>query len=407
MTSISNEAAARPSPTRFLVVLLGTLSMFGAIAIDMYLPALPAMEKALAASPAQIQLTLGAFFIGFALSQLVHGPISDRHGRKWPMAAGIVLFILGSIGCALAPDAISLTVFRLIQGLGASAGPVISRAIIRDLYGRDRAARVMSLMMLIFGVAPMLGPIVGGQILLHADWRWIFWTLTLFGALCLLGTLVSLPETLPEQHRQTTRLSGAFRDYWVLLRSRSYMGYMLASGCQYAGMFAYIAGTPYVYIDVFGISPQHFGYLFAVNVLGIVGVAALNGKLVMRHGSDRLLGIGVTMQALGACSLALFGGLGIGGIYGVAVPLFFTVAPLGMVGSNATAGAMQRFPHIAGAAAALGGVFPFGIGTLAAATLGILHTQSAAPMSLIIGALSVLGYGFYLKMVRRPALPTA
>lgn len=397
-----SSAAARPAtalPFPVLAAVLGLMSMFGAISIDMYLPALPAMEAALRADPAAIQLTLGGFLVGFGLAQLVYGPVSDSLGRRPVALGGILLYLVGSILCATASNVETLILARLLQGIGASAGPVMARAMVRDLYGRDQSARMYSILMLLMGAAPMAAPVVGGQLLIFFDWRAIFWTLTGFGILCLIVAFTLAPETLARDRRSQGTLRVALHHYRELIRSRPFLGYCLSAGCLYAAMFTYIAGTPHVYITVMGISPQTFGFLFGGNVVGMMILSAVNSRVVTRVGSDRMLGYGLMLTLVGASLLLVTASFNLFGVAGIAVPLFIMLAALGMVGANSMAGALAAYPHMAGAAAALGGVLPFILGMGAGVLLGLFHDASARPMAYIMFALVLTGFGTHRWLV--------
>lgn len=393
---MKNETPAAESapPPSFpvLATVLGLMSMFGAISIDMYLPALPALEGALQASPAAVQLTLGAFLIGFGLAQLVYGPLSDTWGRRPITLGGILLYLIGSILCATAETAQALIIARLLQGIGASAGPVMARAMVRDLYSRDQSARMYSILMLLMGVAPMVAPVVGGQLLVYFDWRSIFWALTGFGAVCLLVALALAPETLPPARRSRGPLNTALHHYHELLHARAFLGYCLSAGFIYGGMFAYIAGTPHVYITVMGVSAQHFGLLFGVNVIGMMILSAVNSRIVTRVGADRMLTYGLLLSLFGASLLLITVSFDLFGLAGIAVPLFVILASLGMVGANAMAGALAAYPHMAGAASALGGVMPFIVGLGVGGVLGLFQDASARPMAYLIFALMLIGF---------------
>lgn len=389
-----------PSGTSFtwFVIVMGFLTMFGPMAIDMYLPALPAIGADLHADQAQVQLTLSIFLVGFGLGQLLWGPIGDRWGRKPPAAAGIVLFIVASAGCALAPDIGSLTVWRFLHGVGACAAPVIARAMVRDNFERDRAASVISLMMLVMGVAPMLAPIVGGQLLDHLGWRSIFWCLCGFGLLAALG-LTTVKETARAKGQRT---GGLLSNYALLLMNRRFMGYALSSGFVFAGMFAYISGTPFIYIQHFHVAPEHFGFLFGVNVVALTISNAVNSRLVLRFGIDRMMGWGTLATAAVGGLLLIGGGLGLGGIVGIAVPLFLYLGAVGLVGANGAAGALAAFPHMAGTASSLSGALQLCIGAVAGGLVGALSEGgSPLPMCAILCASALIGLAANRLLLRR------
>jgi len=379
-----------PPGTSFtwFVVVMGFLTMFGPMAIDMYLPALPAIGADLGADQAKVQMTLSIFLIGYGAGQLLWGPLGDRYGRKWPAAVGVLLFILASAGCALAPDIWSLTAWRFLHGVGACAAPVIARAMVRDSFDRDRGASVMSLMMLVMGVAPMLAPLAGGQVLDHVGWRGIFWCLCGFGFIAGLGLL-----TVKETGRPMgNRTGGLLSNYALLLLDRRFMGYALSSGFVFAGMFAYISGTPFVYIEHFGVAPEHFGFLFGVNVVALMIANIVNSRLVLRFGVDRMMGWGILATAGIGAVLIITGGFGIGGIFGVAIPLFLYLGALGLVGANGMAGSLAAFPHMAGTASSLSGALQLTIGAVAGGIVGALSTGgSPLPMCAVLCGCAVAG----------------
>ncbi len=379
-----------PPGTSFtwFVVVMGFLTMFGPMAIDMYLPALPSIGADLHADQAAVQMTLSIFLIGYGAGQLLWGPLGDRYGRKGPAAVGVALFILASAGCALAPDIWSLTAWRFLHGVGACAAPVIARAMVRDSFDRDRGASVMSLMMLVMGVAPMLAPLAGGQVLDHVGWRGIFWCLCVFGLLAGLGLLTVKETARPVGHRS----GGLLSNYALLLLDRRFMGYALSSGFVFAGMFAYISGTPFVYIEHFGVAPEHFGFLFGINVVALMIANVVNSRLVLRFGVDRMMGWGILATAGIGAVLIVTGGFGIGGVFGVAIPLFFYLGALGLVGSNGMAGSLAAFPHMAGTASSLSGALQLTIGAVAGGIVGALSTGgSPLPMCAVLCGCALAG----------------
>ena len=258
---------------------------FASISTDLYLPAMPAMGRALGADAGTVELTVSGYLIGFSLGQLLWGPIGDRYGRRGPVAIGLVLFVIGSAGCALAGSAGAMIGWRVVQAVGACAGVVLARAMVRDLYAGARAAQMLSTLMTVMAVAPLLGPIVGGQILGLAGWRAIFWTLVGVGQPRWQRSF-TLPETLPPERRNREPLGRAHRDLWRALRQRRLIGYAAAGGFFYAGMFAYVAGTPFAYISYHHVPPQLYGLLFGTGIVGIMAANLINARLVMRLGSD-------------------------------------------------------------------------------------------------------------------------
>ncbi len=368
----------------------------GPLSVDMYLPALPAIATDLAARYAAVQQSLSAFVLGLAAGQLLFGPLSDRVGRRPVLALGLTLYVIASGALALADDVLQLVLLRLLQALGGAAGVVLARAIVRDLWQGVEAARALAFVMLVTGTAPLLAPLVGGWLLLFAGWRAIFWLLAAFGVLILGAARLVLPETRP----RGTPVPGLARTFILPLTDRATLGFMLAGGFAFAGMFAYIAATPFVYIELFGVSPQRYGLLFGLNVVGIMSGSYLSARLVGRLGVRRLLGLGTAVIAIAGLALMVITSRATGGLLPVVVALFFYVGMMGLIGANAVAGALERFPEIAGSVSALLGATQFGFGALAGVVVGLLHDGTAAPMGLVIGTCGIAALAARLLLIR-------
>jgi DHA1 family bicyclomycin/chloramphenicol resistance-like MFS transporter len=377
------DARAQSLPQRGRIFIFGFLSAIAPLSIDIYLPALPMLRQALAADEAQTLFTLSAFFIGFGGGQLFFGPLSDRFGRKPLLIVGLIVYVAASIACASATSMSTIVFWRFIQALGGSVVPTAVQAMVRDLYDRDQSARVLSLNMVVTASAPIIAPLIGGQVLLWLDWRAIFWVLALFGVVSLCAAL-ALPETLAALRRSDAHPVAMLFDYFKFLRSIRYIGYVACSAFYFCCLFAFIAGSPFVYIDYFGIPPQYYGFLFGVNMLGMIASTYVNSRIVVQRGSDRLLRIACMLGAFGGFVLLLTGLSGLGGIIGIAIPLFVVLSLLTMVASNAISGALSVFPHRAGAAAALAGAIQFGSGALASAAVGWSADGTPRPMIAII-----------------------
>lgn len=373
-----------------LIVVLGALAGFGPMAVDMYLPSLPTLARVFAAPGGAVQLTLAVFFIGLAGGQLVYGPLADRYGRKPPLYAGIVLFVLASAGCALAPSLDALIACRLAQALGCCAGIVIVRAVVRDLFEAQDAARMFSLVLLVMGVAPILAPLAGGYLLVLAGWQSIFWALALFGVACFVAVARWLPET--RGARPGVALSQALRSYAVLLGDRRFMGYALAGGLAQAGMLAYISGSPQVFIEVYGVPAQHYGWLFGLNAVGLIGASQVNRRLLQQHSARAILRRANAANATFGPLLMLLAATGWLGFAGVLLPLLCYVAGLGMLFPNSQALALQGHAERAGTASALLGTLQFSGAAVASAVVGALYQGSALPMAAVIAACGVLAF---------------
>jgi len=366
-----------------ILLVLSALMSFASISTDLYLPAIPTIASDLHADVGSIEFTISAYLIGFSLGQLFWGPLSDQYGRRLPIIAGIVLFILGSAGCALAGSVPSIIFFRVIQALGACANVVLSRAIVRDLYIGNDAAKMLSTLMTIMAVAPLIGPSVGGAILYFGDWRNIFEALVLIGALTLLA-MKNFPETLSPVLRERQNMKGVLTTYLSLIKNRRFMGYALTSGAFYGGMFAYIAGTPYAYISYYHVSPQLYGVLFGSGIVGIMIANQVNAKLVTKFGINRLILIGALIAAASGALLILNIFNSLSGLYGLVFGLFIFVSCTGLIVANAIAGALSSAENNTGSASALIGVFQYGAGIFGSGLVGIFANGTLWPMVLVI-----------------------
>ncbi|MFF9554324.1 Bcr/CflA family efflux MFS transporter [Streptomyces albus] len=369
-----------------LTLILGGLTALPPLSIDMYLPALPEVSGALHVPAASAQLTLTACLIGLAVGQLVAGPMSDRFGRRRPLLIGMTGYVLAGVACALAPTAATLTGFRLVQGLTGAAGVVIARAVVRDMYDGLAMARFFSTLMLISGVAPILAPVLGGQVLRFTDWRGVFVILSAIGLLLVLVVLRKLPETLPAAQRHKGGLGEALRSMRGLLADRVFTGYLLTAGLAFAALFSYVSASPFVMQEIYGASPQTFSLLFMINSIGIVAFGQLNGKvLVGRVPLDRVLAFGLCM--VGAATVALLvmttGVFGKVGLAPLATGLCVLMSGMGLIMPNANSQALMRTPHAAGSASALLGTSQFLVGAIASPLVGVAGEHTAVPMALV------------------------
>jgi MFS transporter, DHA1 family, multidrug resistance protein len=384
---------------RFIFI-LGALTAFGPLSIDMYLPALPSLSRDFATGASQVQLTLSACLLGLALGQAIAGPISDSLGRRRPLFAGLAAYALASLLCVVAPSVYALAGLRLVQGIAGAAGIVIARAIVRDLHSGVAAARFFSLLMLVNGLAPILAPLFGGLLLRFTSWRGVFIVLAVIGTLLLLAAATGLSETLPAERRQRGGVRVTIKTFRQLLSDRSYLGYALSCGLAFAAMFAYISGSPFVLQDIYGLSPQLFSVTFAVNACGLVAAGQVNGRLVGRVAPLRLLTTGLVITATGRVALLAVVTIGSAGLVGVLPSLFVVVASLGFVLPNATALALTDYPRTAGSASALLGVLQFAIGAAAAPLVGVLGAKTALPMAVVMATLSVSALAIFVLLVR-------
>ncbi|MEG3626405.1 multidrug effflux MFS transporter [Streptomyces poriticola] len=386
-----------------VTLILGGLTATPPLAMDMYLPALPEVTRSLHAPAATVQLTLTACLAGMALGQLVVGPMSDRWGRRRPLLAGLAVYVVATALCALAPTAGALVSFRLAQGLAGAAGIVIARAVVRDLYDGVAMARFFSTLMLISGVAPIVAPLIGGQILRITDWRGVFVVLAVLGLLLGGAVWAKLPETLPAAERHTGGGRQALRSMRGLLADRSFSGYLLAGGFAFAALFAYISASPFVIQEIYGASPQTFSLLFGLNSVGLVVVGQINGKvLVGRVRLDRVLGLGLTIVVAAATVLLLMslGVFGEVGLVPVAAALFVLMSAMGITLPNTQALALMRVKRSAGSASALLGTASFLIGAVASPLVGVAGEDTAVPMAVVQLGAALVALACFMGMCR-------
>ncbi|WP_405474054.1 multidrug effflux MFS transporter [Streptomyces canus] len=386
-----------------VTLLLGGLTATPPLAMDMYLPSLPEVTDALHAPAATVQLTLTACLLGMALGQLVVGPMSDRWGRRRPLLAGLVVYVVATALCVVAPTVEYLVGFRLAQGLAGAAGIVIARAVVRDLYDGVAMARFFSTLMLIGGVAPIVAPLIGGQILRVTDWRGVFVVLTVIGALLAALVWVRLPETLPAAERHTGGVGEALHSMRRLLADLPFTGYLLTGGFAFAALFAYISASPFVIQEIYGASPQTFSLLFGVNSVGLVIVGQINGKvLVGRVSLDGVLGVGLLVVTAAAAALLLMatGTFGEVGLAPVAAALFVLMSAMGVTLPNAQSLALLRTKHSAGSASALLGTSSFLIGAIASPLVGMAGEDTAVPMAVVQLAAALVALTCFMAMCR-------
>lgn len=381
-------------------IILGSLSAFGPLSIDMYLPSLPKLTADLHTTASLTQLTLTAFLLGLALGQLVVGPLSDVKGRRSPLLISLVVYAASSIMCVFAPSIGVLIALRFIQGVSGAAGIVLSRAIVRDLYSGTELTKFFSLLMLINGAAPILAPIIGGQLLRIFPWRGVFVVLFVVGLIMLVAVYFGLPETLPKHRRATGGIRQTFSTFGRLLKDRVFMGYTIAQGLVSAAMFGYISGSPFVMQEVFGVSPQMYSLIFAINGIGIIAASQMTGRMAGRVPEEKLLVFGLGLAAV-ASVILLLDIQYIQQLFSVLIPLFFVVAAVGIVGTTSFPLAMKEQGDSAGSASALLGLLPFVLGAACAPLVGIGGSHTAVPMGVVIAIADVCAIGCYYLLVRR------
>lgn len=382
-----------------LVIIIGALSAFGPLSIDMYLPGLPSLTKDLGGADWQAQLTLTACVLGLAGGQIVAGPLSDALGRRRPLLVGLLAYAVASLLCALAPSVPVLIVLRFIQGLAGAAGIVIARAIVRDIYSGIDIARFFALTMMVNGLAPILAPVIGGQLLNFTSWRGVFVVLTGIGVILLGAAASYLGESLPPERRHTGGIRATFSTFKLLLQDRHFVGYALSSGLAFAAMFAYISGSPFVLENIHHVSPQGFSLIFAINALGIVAMSQVSGRLVQRVGPRKLLAVGMAGSMSGGLLLLIVVVAGVG-LPGILPAFFLVVASVGFIAPNATTLALADHPKVAGSASALIGVTQYVIGGCVTPLVGIAGSETALPMAIVMALLATGAFLVFATMTR-------
>lgn len=379
-----------------LTLVLGFLTALGPLTIDMYLPALPTITTDLHASAAAVQLTLTGTLAGLAIGQLIVGPLADAFGRRVPLLAGIAVHVTASVLCVFAPNLAVLGTLRVLQGLGAAAASVVAMAVVRDLFNGLAAARLLSRLMLVVGVAPILAPTVGGLVLRLTQWRGVFVVLAVAGLAILAATAFALPETLPAERRRMGGVGGTVRDYGRLFADRVYVGLIIVAGLSMAALIAYVSGSSFVFQDEYGMSQQQFAFVFAGGAVGLIGATQLNVRLLRRWTPQRILaGALVAGVAAGAVLLAL-AATHAGGLLGVLLPLWTVLAMVGLAMPNAPALALSRHGEAAGTAAALLGAVQFGVGALAAPLVGVLGVGALAMAIVVFGGMAAAALALWL-----------
>ena len=394
-------ASAQVAPSRLrIIVVLGALIALGPLTIDMYLPALPSIADELGVGSSVVQLTLTGTLAGLALGQLVVGPLSDSLGRRRPLMAGIVLHMVASMICLFAPNIGVLGIARGLQGMGAAAAAVVAVAVVGDLYTDSAAAKVMSRLMLVLGVAPVLAPSLGAVVLLQASWHWIFGALVVMAGGLLLTAALALPETLPAEHRRPLRVRSIATTYRRLLRDLRFMTLVLVGALSMAGLFAYIAGAAFVLQGHYGLDQQMFAVVFGAGAIALIGATQFNVVLLNRFSPQRIVTGALMVAVVAALVFTVLTVARVGGVYGFLIPAWTVLAAMGFVLPNAPALALSRHHEAAGTAAALLGAAQFGLGAVVAPLVGVLGNDERALAVVMLASAAV---ALVLLMAVRPS----
>lgn len=400
---LSGRFAPLRANTLSLIAVLAATLVVGEMATDMFLSSLPTLAFVFDATTSRVQLTLSVYLLGFAIAQLIYGPVSDRFGRRIPLLAGTGLFVVATIGVALSTSIEMLIVFRFVQSLGGAAGYVIALAIVRDMHDGDIAASMLARLGTVIGIAPAIAPVIGGYLLVWFGWQANFVFLAAWGVfvMVLFALLIQESNRHPDPH--ALRPVKIVRNYGLLLRNRTYLGYSLTLVFAFSTFFAFLSGAPFVFIEVLGVAPQNFAYLITIQVVGFVAGTTLADRLTKRVGIDRLLEIAVLLAAFGGITTGLLPWLGIESVVGIIAPMVVFAFAIGFIFPLGTAGAIGPFPHMAGTAAALLGFLESAAGAAFGALVGVLHDGTVIPMTSVMGLTASLSLAVFLMLLwRRP-----
>ena len=394
------------NPTSFACTLsIALLVALGPLATDMYVPALPGLTGEFSTSAGQVQLTLSLFLAGFALAQIIYGPLSDRYGRKPVLLGGLALFVLASIACALAESIEMLILARFVQALGGSAGPVLGRAMVRDIHGPLESARVLSHIGSAMALAPAFAPILGGYMSVYLGWPSIFWLLALIGFFGAALLVIAIEETAPQEHRHPKPIKSILRDYANLLRDAGYLGYTLTCTFAYAGLFAFISGSSFVIIEYFGVSEQHFGLLFMLVVAGYISGTLTGARLSRRYDFRQLVFVGsVVLLVAGGVMFAIALSQP-GQVMSIVLPMMLFMHGVGLVMPQSMAGALANYPHMAGSASGLLGFIQMSVAGLVGSVVGHAYDGTPVAMALAIAIAGFLCLAVYLLLLHRRPVP--
>ncbi|UAB69210.1 Bcr/CflA family multidrug efflux MFS transporter [Vibrio sp. SCSIO 43132] len=383
-----------------LFIILGAIGALTPLAIDMYLPAMPTIAKDLGVTAGEVQMTLTAYTLGFASGQLLHGPLADSYGRRPVLLIGVTLFGLAAIVSASTNGIDALMTVRVAQGFAGAGAAVVIQAVVRDMFDREDFARTMSFITLVVTLAPLVAPMIGGHLAVWFGWRSIFWTLAIFSAIVIAAVLWKIPETLAPENRQPLNFRTSLRNYAKLFKNPVALGLNFSSAFSFSGMFVFLTAGSFVYIDLYHVSPDQFGYLFGLNIICMIAMTALNGRIVKKMGSHWMLKFGLAIQLIAGVGLFV-GWLFDLGLWGIVPFVMLFVGTISTIGSNSMALLLSGYPTMAGTASSLAGTLRFGIASIMGAAVALMPSDSEIPMIMMMFLCAVLSALFYWTLGRK------
>ncbi|MDP4283683.1 MAG: Bcr/CflA family multidrug efflux MFS transporter [Bacteroidota bacterium] len=379
----------------YLIIVLGLLTAIGPFSIDMYLPAFPDIAKNLHTSVAQVMLSLSSFFIGLSAGQLIYGPLLERFGRKKPLYAGLFIYLLASIGCAMATSVNSLIIFRLLQALGSCAGLVAARAIVRDLFEVKENAKIFSMLMLVVAVSPIIAPTAGGYVTSLFGWRYVFVILIAINLITIAGVYFLLPESKKPDPDFSLKAGSIIKNFAGIMKHPQFYTYTLTGAVAYAGLYAYISGSPYVFMEIFRVNEKQYGWIFSVIAMGVIGSSQVNNFALRKYSSEQIIKIATCWQSLIGIVLVVISLLGWSELYSTIFLIFLFLCGQGFIFPNASALSLAPFPHTAGSASALMGAVQMGIGAGVSALVSILHNGTQVPMTIVMACCAITAFSIF------------
>ncbi|HTH56708.1 MAG TPA: multidrug effflux MFS transporter [Cyclobacteriaceae bacterium] len=384
-------------PTYFkLIFILGLLTAIGPFSIDMYLPAFPAIARGLNTDIAQVMLSLSSFFVGISAGQLIYGPLLERFGRKTPLYVGLVVYLFASAGCAFTQSVDALIAFRFLQALGSCAGMVTSRAMVRDLFEVKDSAKVFSSLMLVVAVSPIIAPTVGGYVTAALGWRYVFAALMIVDVAILAAVFFLLPESKPPDPSHSLKPQHVAKNFFDILVHPQFYIFALTGAVAASGLYAYISGSPQVFIELFQVSEKQYGWIFAIVAVGVIGSSQINSLVLRSHPSEKIIPVALLAQSIIGITLALIAFMGMSELYSTIALIFLYVCCQGFIFPNASALTLAAFGHAAGNASAMMGAIQMGIGATASAVVSILQNHTALPMTGVMAFCSLTALVIFL-----------